>query len=69
MKQAKIAELESELAEIMKQFTERDEVAVESFCLGSSTHLLMAKAAMAVLIAIDDAQDYLYEGGFMKEDE
>lgn len=69
MTQAKIAQLESALVETMKNFIESDEVVNEGFYTGSSTHVLMARAAMAVLIAIDDAQDYLYEAGFMKEQE
>jgi hypothetical protein len=68
MTQTKIADMENNLAQLLEKFLD-DNYAGQENLLGNDTNYLMARAAVAVLLAVDEIQDYLLQGGYMKDEE
>lgn len=69
MKPSKIAKLKTSLTETMNEWLDKSDLTAELYLYPPNLELLMAEAAMSVLLAAEDMNVALAEGGYLKEEE
>jgi hypothetical protein len=69
MKPSKVAKLKSSLTETMEKWIGDNDMTTDFQIYGSSLEMLMAEAAINILLAAEDMQTALAEGGYLKEED